>query len=226
MPVLLDLFCGAGGAAAGYHNAGFDVFGVDLCPQPRFPFPYRFVQEDAMKVLEEGFVRGIPLHAFDAIHASPPCQSYSKAMRHFTQGYPELIAPVIAILRETGIAWVVENVIGSDLPSQLRWDGQDGIDEGLMLCGSMFGLRVQRHRLFQTSFACPAPGYCDHSARFMNPHNAGARKRWREILGPDAPIERTWREEMGVGWMDAAEGRESIPPVYAEHIGRHLLEAL
>lgn len=227
----------------GYRNAGFAVLGVDLEPQPRYPFKGRFIQADAMKILETGRVTGdLTLEAFDAIHASPPCQAYSRAMKHFAKGYPELIAPVIAALKETGKPWVVENVIGADLPDNfqlprdLPWEQETEMEEGLMLCGSMFGLRVQRHRLFQTSFPCQCPRYCDHSRRLaafrdspaevMNPHNAGARRKWRGILGEGVPIERTWREEMGVGWMNSAEGRESIPPVYTEYIGRKLIDSL
>lgn len=219
MPLLLDLFCGAGGAAMGYSRAGFDVIGVDLHPQPNYPWPYRFIQADAMKILESGMIGELDIRAFDAIHASPPCQAYSRAMKHLAEGYPELIAPTLAALKELGVPWVVENVMGAPIP---EWPTLFG-DEGLLLCGSMFGLQVQRHRLFQTSFPIGRPSYCDHSVKVMNPHNAGARREWRIILGKGVPIERTWREEMGVGWMNSAEGREAIPPVYTEYIGRTFL---
>jgi DNA (cytosine-5)-methyltransferase 1 len=135
-----------------------------------------------------------------------------------TSGYPELIEPVLGRLREVDVPWVVENVPGSPLiTGDTLFD-----DHGLLLCGSMFGLRVQRHRLFQTSFSVDPPRRCDHSEMVMNPHNSQARRKWRGILGEGVPIERTWREEMGVGWMDAAAGRESIPPVYTTHIGHFL----
>ena len=226
---LLDLFCCAGGAASGYHRAGFQVTGVDLHPQPRYPFR-NFVQADAVK---------FPFKGFDAIHASPPCQAYSKAMKHLTKcktcgelgnhpehknhvfepEYPMLLDVMLDRLKDVGVPWVVENVPGSDLPVAPTLFGE----QGLLLCGSMFGLRVQRHRLFQTSFDLSPPGYCDHTVEVMNPHNSGARKRWREILGPDVPIERSWRLEMGVGWMSPREGREAIPPVYTEYIGKHMM---
>jgi DNA (cytosine-5)-methyltransferase 1 len=209
---LLDLFCGAGGAASGYHRAGFEVTGVDLYPQPRFPFK-NFYRADAME---------FPLDGFDAIHASPPCQAYSRAMKHLTSGYPMLIDAMLERLEHCKVPWVVENVPGSPLPEGPTLFG----DEGLVLCGSMFGLRIQRHRLFQTSFPLAPPALCDHSQECMNPHNSGARRKWRSILGDGVPIERTWRDEMGVGWMDSHEGRESIPPVYTEYIGRHIMEIL
>ena len=146
------------------------------------------------------------------------CQAYSDAMKHLTSGYPELIEPVLERFQQLDIPWVVENVPGSPLVTgDTLFD-----DHGALLCGSMFGLRVQRHRLFQTSFRVAPPRRCDHSEVVMNPHNSGARRKWRGILGEGVPIERTWREEMGVGWMDAHEGRESIPPVYTSWIGYFL----
>jgi DNA (cytosine-5)-methyltransferase 1 len=205
---LLDLFCCAGGASMGYHRAGFDVVGVDLKPQPRYPF--EFIQADALT---------FPLGDYDAIHASPPCQDYSKNMRHLADGYPRLIDPIRERFRTTGKPWVIENVDGAPLPHQSDLFGSHGVE----LCGSMFGLRIFRHRLFETSFPIIAPRGCDHTLLPQNPHNAKNRRLWREEFGPGVPIERTWREEMGVGWMDGDEGREAIPPAYTEHIGRALL---
>jgi DNA (cytosine-5)-methyltransferase 1 len=210
-PRLLDLFCGAGGCSVGYHRAGFDVIGVDINPQPNYPF--EFHQADALT---------FPLDGFDAIHASPPCQDYSAAMRHFTTGYPQLIDPIRDRLVTNGAPWVIENVAGAPLPRQDDLFGATGVE----LCGTMFGLRVLRHRLFETSFPIPAPRGCDHSQRPMNPHNSESRKAWREILGPEAPIERRWREEMGVGWMNGAEGREAVPPAFTQYIGAQLMEQL
>lgn len=236
-PILLDLFSGAGGAASGYHRAGFQVTGVDLHPQPRYPFR-NFVQADAVE---------FPFDGFDAIHASPPCQAYSNAMKHLTKcktcgelgnhpghkhdhvfepEYPMLLDVMLSRLKEVDVPWVVENVPGAPLPGGVQPGPDLFNDNGMILCGSMFGLRVQRHRIFQTSFPVYPPGGCDHSVVPMNPHNAGARRRWRSVLGYDVPIERTWREEMGVGWMNAREGREAIPPVYTEYIGRHMMAAV
>ena len=131
-PRLLDLFCGAGGAAMGYHRAGFEVVGVDIKPQPHFPF--EFHQVDALTYTLDGF---------DAYHASPPCQRYSCAvnLHNNRDSHPDLIDIVRNILLKTGKHYVIENVPGSPLinPTQL--------------CGSAFGLRVRRHRLFEITFA-------------------------------------------------------------------------
>ncbi len=211
-PRLLDLFCGAGGASMGYHRAGFDVIGVDINPQPRYPF--EFHQADAFEYLSE-----VPW-TWDAMHGSPPCQDYSKNMRHLSGGdYPRLIEQVREQFVFYGQPWVIENVDGAPLPTQTDLFGAHGVE----LCGSMFGLRIFRHRLFETSFPIVAPRGCDHTLLPQNPHNAKSRRQWRQILGPDAPIERTWREEMGVGWMDGDEGREAIPPAYTEYIGAQLI---
>ncbi len=212
-PRLLDLFCSAGGAAVGYARAGFDVTGVDITPQPRFP--YAFIQADAMT---------FPLDGYDAIHASPPCQDYSRAMRHLaTPGrYPRLIGPIRDRLAAAGIPWVIENVVGAPLPHQSDLFGRHGV----LLCGTMFGLRLWRHRLFETSFPVYAPCGCDHSLRPMNPHHGATRKRWREHLGPGVSVERVWHQEMGVGFMSGIEADEAIPPVYTAWLGRLLLEHL
>ena len=203
-PRLLDLFCGAGGAAMGYHRAGFDVVGVDNRPQPRYPF--EFVQADAMT---------FPLDGFDAIHASPPCQQYSRAMRHLaTTNYPRLINPVRARLAATGLPYVIENVVGSPLPSQTTLDGVHGIE----LCGTMFGRPIWLHRLFESSIPLAAPRGCDHSCAPVN-RNRGKRPGGRSS-------NREWREGKGVEWMTTDECDEAIPPAYTEHIGTQLLQHL
>jgi DNA (cytosine-5)-methyltransferase 1 len=181
--------------------------------QPRYPFT--FIQADALE---------FPLDGFDAIHASPPCQDYSAAMKSFVipGQYPRLIDPVRERLVASGVPWVIENVVGAPLPVQDDLFGAHGVE----LCGTMFGLRIQRHRLFETSQSIAAPRGCDHALLPMNPHAAKNRRQWREILGEDAAIERTWREEMGVGWMSGDGGREAIPPAYTEYIGAQMLACL
>lgn len=126
-PRLLDLYCGAGGAAAGYHQAGFDVTGVDIAPQPRFPYP--FIRADALT---------FPLDGFDVIHASPPCQRYAHVTRWrgSQDNHPDLLQATIGRLAASGIPWIVENVPEA-LPAAL-----------LQLCGTHFGLPVKRHRRF------------------------------------------------------------------------------
>jgi DNA (cytosine-5)-methyltransferase 1 len=225
-PRLLDLFCGAGGAAAGYHRAGFDVVGVDVELQPRYPFT--FLEYDALLVLKglasDGEFSWLRLRDFDAIHASPPCQDYSRAMKCFVADgqYPRLIEPVRELLVEIGLPWVIENVPGAPLPTQADLFGANGIE----LCGTMFGLRVWRHRLFEASFPVAAPRGCDHSLQPMNPHKAPTRRLWRAILPAGESVEGAWRAEMGVGWMSAHEGREAIPPAYTEYVGRNLMASM
>jgi DNA (cytosine-5)-methyltransferase 1 len=133
-PRLLDLFCGAGGAAVGYHRAGFDVVGVDLAPQPNYPFAFH--QADAM---------AFPLDGFDAIHASPPCQHYANVTRWTGQqdDHPALIAPMRERLRTAGLPWVIENVRTGELRN------------AVVLCGSQFGLPVRRHRYFESNADLP-----------------------------------------------------------------------
>jgi len=184
----------------GYHRAGFDVTGVDINPQPRYPFT--FIQADAMTY---------PLDEFDAIHASPPCQDYSKAMRHLaTSNYPRLIDPMRARLAGLPV-WVIENVPGSPIPWQSDLFGRHGVE----LCGSMFGYPIWRHRLFELPFPVSTPRGCDHSCR---PYNRNRSKR-----PGGRTSNRDWREGLGVPWMTTDEADEAIPPAYTEYIGAQLL---
>jgi DNA (cytosine-5)-methyltransferase 1 len=147
-PRILDLFCGAGGAGMGYHRAGFDVVGVDLAPQPHYPF--EFSQSDALAWLDYPLTLGL---RFDAIHASPPCQAYS-AMSACRPGladqYPDLVAPTRELLEATGLPYVIENVPRAPLRDPVT------------LCGHMFGLPLYRHRLFEANFPIDQP---EHPAR-------------------------------------------------------------
>jgi len=216
-PLLLDLFCGAGGAAMGYHRAGFNVIGVDINPQPNYPFP--ILQADALSVLREnrtlqpGF--GPRVMEAAAIHASPPCQRYS-AMSACRPGlaeeYPDLIGPTRELLKLMGLPYVIENVPGSPL-----------IDP-VTLCGQMFGLDLYRHRLFESNISIVA---LEHPQHVMPASKAG---HWTpgtvmSVAGHCAPIAKA-REVMGIDWMNRAELGESIPPLYTECIGAQLIEAL
>ena len=208
-PRILDLFCCAGGAAMGYHRAGFEVIGVDIEAQPRYPF--EFHEADALTY---------PLDGFDAIHASPPCQDYSRAMRHLSGGdYPRLIEPVRDMLQATGLPWVIENVPGAPLVTSPTLDGRYGVE----LCGTGFGLRVYRHRLFETNWPIPAGPGCSHTRPALNPHRSEGREAIYREFGRGDP-EKVWAAEMGVEWMARYEVREAIPPVYTEWIGRHLID--
>ena len=204
----------------GYHRAGFDVVGVDIKPQPRFPF--QFIQANALDFL--GMAASAPLSGFSAIHASPPCQDYSKAVRHLSSPVPRLINPVMELLIETDLPWIVENVPGSPLVTRDTLDGQYGVE----LCGTQFDLRVWRHRLFQTSFPVAAPiAGCNHEAYPMNIYNSKSRRKMKALFG-DTGVSETamWVKEMGVEWMTQDEAGEAIPPVYTEFIGRQLLDFL
>ena len=205
-PRLLDLFCCEGGAGAGYHWAGFDVVGVDVEPQPRYPF--EFIQADAMT---------FPFDGFDAIHASPPCQSYSAAFKHMAKPQPMLVDAMRERLMAQHRPWIIENVEGAPIPRQSDLMGAHGV----MLCGTSFGLRVYRHRLFEAPFPVHGPP-CSHTLPAMNPHNQAGRDRIYEEFGRSDP-EVIWRREMGVEWMTKHGGRESIPPVFTEYLGRQLL---
>lgn len=208
-PRLLDLFCCAGGAGMGYHQAGFDVVGVDVAPQPRYPFTFR--QMD---------VRELPnffLASFDYIHASPPCQAYSPlgALSPAKQ-YPDLVAFTRALLVGSGVPYVIENVMTAPLIKE----------RSIVLCGSMFGLRTYRHRRFESSLDLIAPEHPKHTVLTATKRR---KERWAEgwnvsitgdvgtYVGPQA---------MGIDWMSGNELCEAIPPAYTKWIGGQLLQHL
>lgn len=207
-PRLLDLFCGAGGASVGYWRAGFDVTGVDIHAQPRYPF--RFVQADALTY---------PLDGYDVVHASPPCQAY---LGLSTPGaHPRLIEPIRERLRAWGGVYVIENVVGAPLENPVQ------------LCGSSFGLHVRRHRLFESNVLLLVPR-CrrSHTSTIRayygktgwlayESNNAAVQGRGRATIYrgtiDQAPA------DMGIDWMGWDELREAIPPAYTAHIGEQLV---
>lgn len=224
-PRLLDLFCGAGGAAMGYHRAGFEVVGVDNRPQPRYPFEFHL--GDAMTW---------PLDGFDAIHASPPCQAYSatRTMWNNPGGHPDLVPGTRERLRASGVPWVMENVAGAPLAPHI------------LLCGTMFGLvldqwELRRHRWFETSGLFGLTPPCQHNGPVLGVYGGHARDRRRQTLGvygnggantaghnakgTTALISQA-RAIMGIEWMTTAEISQAIPPAYTEYIGGLLLEHL
>ncbi|MDE3097425.1 MAG: DNA cytosine methyltransferase [Chloroflexota bacterium] len=216
---LIDLFCGAGGAAMGYYRAGFgEIVGVDIRPQPRYPF--ECIQADAMT---------FPLAGFDAVHASPPCQGYS-VMRNLPwlrdRVYPLLLEPTLERLAAQETPWVVENVMGARRILHAGW-----------LCGTMFGLPFPRHRLFGSSFFWLAPAHAKHGALLLDlpmghaTHRDIGRHRNPVHTRAGAALRhaRGWRvaaELMGIDWMTRDELTQAIPPAYTEYIGRHLLDAV
>ena len=214
-PILLDLFAGAGGAAMGYHRAGFRVVGVDWKPQPQYPF--EFILADAMT---------FPLQGWDAIHASPPCQGYS-IMRNLPwlrdKDYPLLIEPIRERLIAAAVPYIIENVAGARR-SKCR---PDGMRAG-WLCGGMFGLPFYRHRYFETNWFWWQPGHPQHHRLASNVRGGRARARngARRVganVGHSAGVGLA-RAAMGIPWMTRDEITQAIPPAYTEYIGRALME--
>jgi DNA (cytosine-5)-methyltransferase 1 len=192
-PKLLDLFCGAGGAAMGYYRAGFEVIGVDINPQPNYPFEFK--QADAMTY---------PLDDFDVIHASPPCQHYTMMQRICKNkgSHPDLVEATRERLKASDKPYIIENVVGAPL-----------ID-AIILCGTMFGLRIARHRQFETNFNLyPLLPSCAHYDLYDQYHGGEMARGEREKLS----------KVMGIDWfMRRPEVRNAIPPVYTEWIGRQI----
>jgi DNA (cytosine-5)-methyltransferase 1 len=220
-PKLLDLFCGAGGCSFGYSQAGFDVVGVDIVDQPNHPGSglftpgVRFVRADAMSFARRH------ASAFDAVHASPPCQAHS-ALRHLRPHvtYECFIERTRDILSCLNCPWVIENVPGAPLRN------------AVMLCGSAFGLRVRRHRLFESNISLQGTK-CRHKeqGRPIDVSGTGGRRVTRrpDDHGGNTNKPRNIREgraAMGVDWMRRYELSQAIPPAYTKFIGWQLLSAL
>lgn len=238
-PKLLDLFCCQGGSSEGYRRAGFDVYGVDKDPQPRYPFAFH--QGDALVVVRrlllgeavpfthrDGTVEWLTLSDFAAVHASPPCQAHS-TITPDPSIHEDLIPPTRGLLawialnqgrRGRIVPWVMENVEGA----------KGALVHPMRLCGSSFGLRVRRHRLFEsnvwlTSIPCdhasqgrPIGVYGDHpqdDSEYRRPD--GTRR------GAKARTEEEALEAMGMPWSDWYGATQAIPPAYTEFIGAQLL---
>jgi len=212
---LLDLFCCAGGAGVGYFRAGFEVVGVDFKPQPRYPLT--FIQADAL-TLDPAFIA-----SFDAIHASPPCQSYSDLAKRNgnADAWPRLIEPVRDMLIRSGRPYVIENVEGAPLR------------DPTILCGTMFsGLRVIRHRLFETNFPLVTPPHGKHPMVHTFDKRKSHYGKTDEMLdfvsvtgGGNCTVAAA-SEAMGIDWMTKNELNEAIPPIYTQFIGEQLLTHL
>lgn len=210
-PRLLDLFSCAGGAGVGYARAGFDVVGVDIDPQPNYPYEHHV--GDALQYLAK--------HGkdFDAIHASPPCQGYTALKAVHGNPWPLLIEPVRDLLEQIGKPYVIENVQGAP------------IRRDMILCGEMFGLRVLRHRYFELgNWTGTAPAHQPHRGRVAG---------WRHGQYYDGPYFAVygngggkgtvaqWQDAMGIDWTnDRRELAEAIPPAFTHHIGTQLMAAL
>ena len=224
-PKLLDLFSGAGGAARGYQLAGFDVVGVDIEPQPHYPFGFH--QADALRFLqgwlsEDRPGRGIET-CYAAIHASPPCQRFSDLAKRNgnADDWPDLIEPVRELLKATGLPYVIENVEGAPL-----------IDP-VVLCGVSFPeLRVIRHRLFESNVSLEAPPHKPHPLVFTHDKRKAHYGQldqdtsYVQVTGGGNCTVANKRDAMGIDWMDGHELNEAIPPAYTEFIGAQLMTAV
>lgn len=212
---LLDLFCCAGGAGVGYSEAGFEVVGVDISPQPNYPLP--FIQADVLK-LDRKFIT-----LFDAVHASPPCQSYSDLAKRNrnADAWPRLVEPVREMLFRSGLPYVIENVDGAPLIAPA------------VLCGTMFkGLRVIRHRLFEANFPILTPKHGTHpkvhtfdkrKSHYGKTHDM---RDFVQVTGGGNCTVVAARDAMGINWMTKNELNEAIPPAYTRFIGKQLLAYL
>lgn len=204
----------------GLHRAGFDVTGVDIVPQPRYPF--HFIQGDALSQDFSGY---------DFVWASPPCQGYStlRVMRNARE-HPKLIAATRNALQQWGGPWIIENVGGA----------KRELINPVMLCGSMFGLesngfQLRRHRFFESNIPLTAPGPCKHSGRTLGVFGAKVRdvaQEKRHYAQDKATrgrpvgvvLPQAWGfEAMGCDWMKIDEASEAIPPAFSEHLAKQVL---
>lgn len=208
-PRLLDAFCCQGGASAGYAAAGFDVTGIDLHPQPRYPFT--FIQGDAVEyILKHG-------HEYEAIAASCPCQRYTLCQRIQGNEHPDLIGPTREAILSTGRPGIIENV--PEAAPELR--------DPVMLCGASFGLHTYRHRLFEPvgGFTLEVPEHPEHvhpTVKMGRPLREGD---WYHAVGNFSNVPYV-RCDLGVPWMSRDGIRECIPPAYTQHLGRQLIQHL
>jgi len=208
-PVLLDLFCCAGGATKGYQRAGFRVVGVDIKQQPNY-FGDEFIQADALDALDV-----LSDLRYAAIHASPPCQfgtAYRRRPEHVKKS-PNLIPETRELIKRTGLPYVIENL----------WLNRAWLINPVCYCGSSFGLDVQRHRAFETNWVLSGLP-CNHGwqmPRFPPATNRTNLRRTVEVGVWRIPLE-TQRRAMGVDWTSLGELSEAIPPAYTEHIGKQL----
>ena len=194
----------------GLSRAGFEVVGFDIEPQPNYPF--EFHQEDALTV---------DLSRFDAVWTSPPCQAYIQRNKNLLTKHPKLIEPTRERLKEAEVPYIIENVEGAPLITPLR------------LCGTMFGLRVRRHRLFEAPGIFELTPPCNHWGTISNGDFAGVyafggkgQRHGHGVRDPKSKQGPDWGTAMGIDWMTKKELTQAVPPAYAEWIGRRMLERL
>lgn len=209
---ILDLFCGGGGISVGYHRAGLDVEGVDINKNCKKNYPFKFYNADAIDFLLDN------INNYDVIHASPPCQGYSKHVTNIeSRNTPRLISTLRDIFIENNIIYIIENVVGA----------KNDMINPIELCGTMFNLPIRRHRLFETNLPIEAP---------KHPKCIGVAKQYAEERGWDyrdmsvtghsrySGTKYRWMEIMDIDWnMTCHEIVESIPPAYSEYLGYMIL---
>jgi len=205
-PRLLDLYSGCGGAAVGYHQAGWDVTGVDIADMPDYPF--EFHQGDAIEYLNTHW------RDFDAVHASAPCQKYTRINHGAKDLLLDLVGPTRDALKASGLPYIIENVVGAPLINPL------------LLCGTMFGLQVIRHRLFESNMLLFAPGPHRHAGSvadgtYVSVHGGGQRSTHTI---PYAEQRKRWEHAMGINWISRRHDLcQAIPPAFTEHLGRQMI---
>lgn len=214
-PRILLLCCKAGGDAMGYYRAGFEVVGVDIQPQPNFPF--EFIRADARDYWDN-IIANERIWEYSAVHASPPCQRWSTQTQNHWNKHPDLLEPIQRRLRKGPLHYVIENVAGAPLLNPVR------------ICGSAFGLGVRRHRFFESDLPLFGTS-CNHASQ---PPRYRVYDHGKWYLARTVPVYGTgggkakehWSNAMGINWMTHAEMAEAIPPVYAQFLGEQLLEHL
>jgi DNA (cytosine-5)-methyltransferase 1 len=202
---ILDLYCCGGGAGFGYEQAGFDVTGVDIVDQPKHQG--KFIKADAIEYLNNNY------HKYDVIHASPPCQAYSTSSMQFRiagKKYPDLIAPTREALIKTGKPYIIENVPGSPLV------------DPILLCGSMFGMRTYRHRLFESNMPIKAPNHPEHSHKNAKMGRKPKDGEFIQYVGHFSGVKLV-QEMTGLSWLGQYELAQSIPPQYTKYIGEQIV---
>lgn len=200
---LLDLFCGAGGASKGYSQAGFEVVGVDLYAQPHYPFD--FIQGDALEYVQE--------HGdeYDVIAASPPCQLYSVTRPLSDKEHPDLVYDTREAISHK--PYIIENVVGAPLKNPIT------------LCGSMFGLKVYRHRLFESNLRIVQPEHPKHIWPVAKMGRMPKDGEFIHVVGHFTG-KKYAETAMGIDWMVRNEMAQAIPPAYTKYIGGQIIEQI
>ena len=207
----LDLFCGAGGCSLGYHQAGFQVIGVDIKKQPNYPF--RFIQMDALEYLK------LYGHNFDFIHASPPCQAFTVLKHCQGQQHLNLIPETRFLLDQLKVPYIIENVPGAPLITPI------------LLCGTMFPeLRVIRHRLFESNIPLKEKGICNHppggSLGKAAHHSNKVIGDWVSVAGAGDRLVIAHAMGLDPTHMTAKEQAQAIPPLYTKWLGEQVFSYL